>query len=569
MPELGVECGARRLRGGHGLAGRARRRSRGLHRPGARRRRATCATTRSSRRRWEPAATRSTPGTASSRRAPRSRRCAREHDLVFVGPPPEVIELAGDKLRAREEARWRGCRCCGGGSPSEARPPALPAAGEGGRWRWRPRDQAGPRRGRADALLSLARSEAGAAFGDERVYLERFIAAARHIEVQVAADAHGTRHRTRRARLLGAAPLSEGGRGGARSGPCAGDPRRDAARRRSRSRAGSPTATLGPSSSCWTPTQRRVLLPRVQLPHPGRASGHRGGDRRRSRVRAAADRGRRAAERHAGGRARGRPRDRVPADRGGPRARASSRARGGSRASRCRGRPGLRVDTHCEDGTFVAPYYDSLLAKLIAHGRDRAHAIAILSGALDGLECEGVATNRDLLARVLADRDYVAGAVTTTGWRGRCRRCWKGSRHEGRDRRHERARRQPEPLGRDRPDHARRARDRPGDGPRRLSRARLHRQHAPRRLGPLQPRGPLRAHPTRQRGDAEHAAEHDHDRDAVHLVGPGQRGRDGAVGPPGGPKRHPPHADRRPLQRRRSGCGGWPRWRAARASRRS
>ena len=80
--------------------------------------------------------------------------------------------------------------------------------------------------------------------------------------------------------------------------------------------------------------------------------------------------------------------------------------------------PGLRVDTHCEDGTFVAPYYDSLLAKLIAHGRDRAHAIAILSGALDGLECEGVATNRNLLARVLADRDYVAGAVTTTWLEG-------------------------------------------------------------------------------------------------------------------------------------------------------
>jgi acetyl-CoA carboxylase biotin carboxylase subunit len=75
--------------------------------------------------------------------------------------------------------------------------------------------------------------------------------------------------------------------------------------------------------------------------------------------------------------------------------------------------PGLRVDTHCQDGTVVPPFYDSLLAKLIAHGRDRADAIAILLTALQGAQIEGVQTNRELLARVLADRRFAAGPVQT------------------------------------------------------------------------------------------------------------------------------------------------------------
>jgi acetyl-CoA carboxylase biotin carboxylase subunit len=61
----------------------------------------------------------------------------------------------------------------------------------------------------------------------------------------------------------------------------------------------------------------------------------------------------------------------------------------------------------------VPPFYDSLLAKLIAHGRDRADAIAILLTALQGAQIEGVQTNRELLARVLADRRFAAGPVQT------------------------------------------------------------------------------------------------------------------------------------------------------------
>ena len=61
----------------------------------------------------------------------------------------------------------------------------------------------------------------------------------------------------------------------------------------------------------------------------------------------------------------------------------------------------------------MPPYYDALLAKLIGHAPDRDAAIAVVRTALDGLQVEGVATNRALLDEVLADADFAAGRVTT------------------------------------------------------------------------------------------------------------------------------------------------------------
>ena len=73
----------------------------------------------------------------------------------------------------------------------------------------------------------------------------------------------------------------------------------------------------------------------------------------------------------------------------------------------------LRVDTHCADGTLIPPYYDSLMAKLIGRGPDRATALGVLADALDRLEVEGVETNRALLRDVLRHEDFAAGPVTT------------------------------------------------------------------------------------------------------------------------------------------------------------
>ena len=75
--------------------------------------------------------------------------------------------------------------------------------------------------------------------------------------------------------------------------------------------------------------------------------------------------------------------------------------------------PALRVDTHCYPGAAVPPYYDSLLAKLIAHGSDREDAIEVLLDALEDADIEGVETNRALLISVLGHPDFRAGAVTT------------------------------------------------------------------------------------------------------------------------------------------------------------
>jgi acetyl-CoA carboxylase biotin carboxylase subunit len=75
--------------------------------------------------------------------------------------------------------------------------------------------------------------------------------------------------------------------------------------------------------------------------------------------------------------------------------------------------PDLRVDTHCSDGTLIPPYYDSLMAKLIGRGPDRAAAVEALSDGLERLQVEGVHTNRALLQTVLAHEDFARGAVTT------------------------------------------------------------------------------------------------------------------------------------------------------------
>ena len=77
------------------------------------------------------------------------------------------------------------------------------------------------------------------------------------------------------------------------------------------------------------------------------------------------------------------------------------------------GGPGVRLDTHVYDGYTVPPYYDSLLAKLICQGRDRAEAIARMHVALDGFIIEGVTTTIPFLARVMQNPRFAAGQVDT------------------------------------------------------------------------------------------------------------------------------------------------------------
>jgi acetyl-CoA/propionyl-CoA carboxylase biotin carboxyl carrier protein len=111
--------------------------------------------------------------------------------VTFVGPSAEASELMGDKLRAKQAAREAGLPVVPGFTEDEAREADYPllvkaAAGGGGRGMrvvQRPQD--------LDAALAAARREAQAGFGDDRVFIERFLPRARHLEVQVIADAHG------------------------------------------------------------------------------------------------------------------------------------------------------------------------------------------------------------------------------------------------------------------------------------------------------------------------------------------------------------------------------------------
>jgi acetyl-CoA carboxylase biotin carboxylase subunit len=80
--------------------------------------------------------------------------------------------------------------------------------------------------------------------------------------------------------------------------------------------------------------------------------------------------------------------------------------------------PGIRVDTHVQADSGVPPYYDSLLAKLIVSGADRAEALARLGRALELCEITGVTTNLAMHVALSADDEFAAGGVDT-GYLGR------------------------------------------------------------------------------------------------------------------------------------------------------
>ncbi len=75
---------------------------------------------------------------------------------------------------------------------------------------------------------------------------------------------------------------------------------------------------------------------------------------------------------------------------------------------------GIRVDAGFESGDVVTPFYDSLLAKMIGHGRDRSEAIARMLAALDATVVDGIKTNLEMHKKVLAHAEFVAGHTDTS-----------------------------------------------------------------------------------------------------------------------------------------------------------
>jgi acetyl-CoA carboxylase biotin carboxylase subunit len=77
------------------------------------------------------------------------------------------------------------------------------------------------------------------------------------------------------------------------------------------------------------------------------------------------------------------------------------------------GGPGVRLDSHVYAGYTVPPYYDSLIAKLIVQGRDRAEALSRMRVALESFVIEGVTTTIPFLARVMQNDRFARGDVDT------------------------------------------------------------------------------------------------------------------------------------------------------------
>ncbi len=343
--------------------------------------------------------------------------CAAE-GILFVGPTPAQLAVFGDKVRARAAAEAAGVPVVPGGEIStadEARalaerlgvPLLVKAAGGGGgrgiKCLKRPEE--------LDALLQLASAEAGAAFGDARVYLERFVARARHVEVQILGDGCGNvvhlgerdcSVQRRYQKLIEETPAP--GLPTQVRGALLESALRLAASVRYR---GAGTVEF----IYDVPREAFYFLEvnaRLQVEH-GVTEAATGIDLVAEQLAIAAGEGLRFGQ--AGIVLRGCAIEcRVNAE--DPEADFRPSPGRVTRAQWPQGE-GVRVDTHIGAGADVPPFYDSLLGKVIVHGPDREAALRRLHGALAETWIEGVASNIGFQREVTADAEFRAGGVTT------------------------------------------------------------------------------------------------------------------------------------------------------------
>jgi len=337
--------------------------------------------------------------------------------VVFIGPTVANLEAVGDKLRARAHAEAAGLPLAPGGSistPEEARAladrigaPLLVKAvgGGGGRGLKRVDDLA-----KLDSTVELAMAEANAAFGDSRVYIERFVASGRHIEAQILGDGQRAIHvglrdcsvQRRYQKLIEEAPAPDL--------PAEVAERIQHAAVAFAERLGYVGA--GTVEFLYDRERREFYFlemnARIQVEHPV-SEAISGLDLIEEQI-AIAETGRlrlTQSDVRLSGHA---VECRLNAEDWRQDFRPSP---GKVTTARFPVGDGLRVDSHIEPGASVPPFYDSLMAKIIASGPDRATAIARLATALERLEVEGVATNRDLHIALLTSSDFALGAVDT------------------------------------------------------------------------------------------------------------------------------------------------------------
>jgi acetyl-CoA carboxylase, biotin carboxylase subunit len=338
--------------------------------------------------------------------------------LVFIGPTPAQLEAVGDKVRARGHAVAAGLPVVPGGevtTESTARElattigwPVLVKAVSGGGGR-------GLRPVHDPLLLAgtvqVAMAEAAAAFGDPRVYLERYVAHGRHVEVQLLGDGERVIHlgdrdcsvQRRYQKLVEEAPAPL----------LTGDLR--AQLRQAAVALGEHLGYRGLGTVEFLVDLGRdafyflEMNARIQVEHPV-TEAITGLDLVAEQIWVAE--GNRLRITQDDVRLTGHAIEcRINAEDWADGFRPSP---GTVTAAGFPAGPGIRVDTHIQAGSAVPPWYDSLLAKLIVSGRDRAEAVTRMRDALARCEIGGVATTLGLHAELVASDEFAAGGMDTT-----------------------------------------------------------------------------------------------------------------------------------------------------------
>jgi acetyl-CoA carboxylase, biotin carboxylase subunit len=344
-------------------------------------------------------------------------RACESNDLVFIGPGADVMARMGDKALAKAEMRAAGVPLVPGSDGATTAAEARAVADELGYPVFVKAVAGGGGRGMRvvespealEGAFSSAAGEADAAFGNPSLYVEKLIAPAKHVEVQVLADASGgvltlgereCSIQRRHQKLIEESPspaLDAATRERMEDTTAA------AARAIGYVNAGTFEYLLGPDGSFHF----IELNARLQVEHPV-SELVTGIDIVREQVCIAAGESLAATGR---------------AERSGHaieiRINAEDPARGFApdpgviERLRLPLGPGIRVDTHVEEGSVIPPYYDSLIGKVLVWDDTREHAIRRTLRALSDLEVRGVATTRDAAMDVLRSDEFLSGRYST------------------------------------------------------------------------------------------------------------------------------------------------------------
>jgi acetyl-CoA carboxylase, biotin carboxylase subunit len=359
------------------------------------------------------------PGYGFLSENPHFAQICRECNITFIGPSPEVIRMMGDKAEAKRTMKAAGAPVIPGSEGliedeetaiKEAERIGYPVlikatAGGGGRGM-----RAAYKREDLVNAYNTARAEAEAAFKNSGVYLEKYIANPRHIEIQVLGDNHGAvvhlgerecSIQRRHQKLIEESPSpavsyelrQEMGRVAV-----------EACKRIGYSNAGTIEFLLDEDDGAYYFMEMNT---RIQVEHPVTEMVT-VSDLVAAQIRIAA------------GEELNYTQDQLIFVGHAIECRINAEdpvtftpSPGRITALNIPSGAGVRVDTAIYDGYFVPPYYDSLIAKVIVHSRTRERAIARMRRALESMVVEGVKTTIPLHLKILNDPDFIAGNLST------------------------------------------------------------------------------------------------------------------------------------------------------------